>query len=71
MIPLLDMLSHRNGRYLNTGERYSVHDPNHPVTVYATKTIPKGDEVYSSYDHCRDCGGRKSGYGTAELFRGR
>ena len=70
MIPILDMLNHRNGhRWLNTRESHSVHDRSHPVLVEASRAIRVGDEVYSSYSSCLDCGGRNRSYGTPEILR--
>mmetsp|Transcript_11839 Transcript_11839/g.32855 ORF Transcript_11839/g.32855 Transcript_11839/m.32855 type:complete len:830 (-) Transcript_11839:6-2495(-) len=68
LIPVMDMLSHRNGEYYNTDSN-SVHDQNSPVSLWASKPIKKGDEIYTSYDMCTDCGARKRGYGTPEILR--
>eukprot|EP00548_Thalassiothrix_antarctica_P015362 CAMPEP_0194175700 /NCGR_PEP_ID=MMETSP0154-20130528/9699_1 /TAXON_ID=1049557 /ORGANISM="Thalassiothrix antarctica, Strain L6-D1" /LENGTH=997 /DNA_ID=CAMNT_0038889599 /DNA_START=61 /DNA_END=3055 /DNA_ORIENTATION=- len=69
MIPVYDMMSHRNGEWLNTKSN-SVHNVEEPVTVSALKNIKKGDEIYTTYNHCKDCGNRvESGYGTPELLR--
>jgi len=71
LIPVYDMISHRNGPHYwyNTREVHSVHTPNQPVQVKATRDIAKGQELYTSYSSCLDCGGRSSGYGTPEILR--
>lgn len=70
MIPVYDMMSHRNGeQHLNTREIHSVHDISLPVQVEASRQIKAGEEIYTSYDSCFDCGARKQGYGTPEIFR--
>ena len=66
LVPIYDMMNHRNGKWLNTkslGVRENV------VEVLAKKIIRAGDEVYTSYDQCEDCGGRSDTYGTPEIFR--
>ena len=70
MIPILDMLNHRNGPiWWNTRESHSVHDSSKPVHVEASRAIRVGEEVYSTYDNCLDCGGRDNSYGTPEILR--
>mmetsp|Transcript_5984 Transcript_5984/g.16793 ORF Transcript_5984/g.16793 Transcript_5984/m.16793 type:complete len:441 (+) Transcript_5984:206-1528(+) len=70
LIPVYDMISHRNGKHwYNTREVYSVHHPQEPVQVVATRNVAKGEELYTSYDGCLDCGGRSTGYGTSEILR--
>ena len=69
LIPVMDMMSHRNGRHYNTRELYSVHDQDHDVTLVASQFIPQGGEIYTSYDACRDCFGRAWEYGTPEIMR--
>lgn len=68
LIPVYDTLSHRNGNWLNTrSDENGVH--NGDVNVYAKRDIKKGEEIYTSYNMCEDCGGRVKTYGTSELFR--
>ena len=62
MIPAYDNLNHRNGNWTNTIteiERGEYH------ITSATKMIEAGEQIYISYNLCEECGGRKSGYGTA------
>jgi len=68
LLPVYDMMSHRNGAYLNT-DCNSVHDENVPISVYASRAIKSGEELYTSYNLCSDCGNRHTSYGTSELFR--
>eukprot|EP00522_Entomoneis_paludosa_P009895 CAMPEP_0172455196 /NCGR_PEP_ID=MMETSP1065-20121228/11940_1 /TAXON_ID=265537 /ORGANISM="Amphiprora paludosa, Strain CCMP125" /LENGTH=1595 /DNA_ID=CAMNT_0013207655 /DNA_START=24 /DNA_END=4811 /DNA_ORIENTATION=+ len=69
LIPVWDMVSHRNGQWTNVAEKYSVHDPEQDVTVHAIRDIHAGEELYMSYNQCPDCGLRATRYGTPEIFR--
>jgi len=67
LVPVFDMMSHRNGRWLNT-ENSNVHWSK-PVFVTASRDIKAGEELYTTYNFCSDCGGRSFGYGTPEILR--
>jgi len=69
MIPVFDMMSHGNGRLLNTRIVGSVHDEAKPVTVLASRDIQTGEEIYTTYNQCEDCENRRLWYGTPELLR--
>merc|ERR1719343_853975 len=66
LVPVYDMYNHRNGKYYNTfmkavrGELYQ---------VTARRDIQPGEQLYNSYNMCDNCGGRRDGYGTPEVFR--
>lgn len=67
LIPVWDLFNHRNGRSLNTR-----NDPMYAsdrLRVYAKRFISKGQEVYASYDECRDCGEEMWEVGTPEILR--
>eukprot|EP00527_Entomoneis_sp_CCMP2396_P009368 CAMPEP_0198138924 /NCGR_PEP_ID=MMETSP1443-20131203/2291_1 /TAXON_ID=186043 /ORGANISM="Entomoneis sp., Strain CCMP2396" /LENGTH=1220 /DNA_ID=CAMNT_0043800881 /DNA_START=48 /DNA_END=3710 /DNA_ORIENTATION=- len=66
LIPIYDLLNHRNGKWMNTK---SLGVRKESVKVVASKLIPAGDQVYSTYDNCEDCGGRAGTYGTPEILR--
>lgn len=69
LIPLYDMLNHRNGLWLNTRtDENGVHG-HEAVRVYASRDIFEEEEIYSSYNTCEDCGARIKTYGTPEIFR--
>lgn len=69
MIPVYDMMSHRNGKWLNTKSN-SVHNHDENVLVKASQDIKAGDEIYTSYNFCEDCGNRGvKQFGTPEIFR--
>jgi spermidine synthase len=68
MIPLYDMMSHRNGKWLNT-ECDSVHGGVSIVHVRASRDIQAGEQLYTSYNFCTDCAGKAMGYGTPEILR--
>jgi spermidine synthase len=82
MVPVFDMMSHRNGRWTNTDNMPFLgvddDDEDKPederasitIKVFANRTIRKGEEIYTSYNMCQDCVGRlESLYGTAEILR--
>lgn len=66
MIPAYDNLNHRNGNWTNTITEIEVEE--YHITT-ATKTINPGEQIYISYNMCEECGGRRSGYGTAGTFQ--
>jgi hypothetical protein len=67
MIPVFDMMSHRNGDWWNTGSNH-LHE-GEPATVFARRDIEAGEEIYTTYNHCEDCGARYETYGTPEILR--
>jgi len=68
LIPVYDMMSHRNGEYLNT-ESTTVHHKSKNIKVRADRGIESGEEIYTSYDMCKDCGARHDTYGTPDILR--
>ncbi|GFH51187.1 hypothetical protein CTEN210_07663 [Chaetoceros tenuissimus] len=69
LIPLYDMVNHRNGKWLNTKSDESGVHSGKGVNVLALRDIKKGEQIYSTYNMCEDCGGRVKTYGTAEILR--
>jgi spermidine synthase len=71
LIPVYDMLSHRNGNWTNTklAEGASTHDEDNDIIVQASRDISAGEEIYTSYNFCEDCGNRAYFYGTSHIFR--
>jgi len=67
LIPVFDMMSHRNGEWLNTMSN-EVHD-GEPIKVRAKRDIKAGEQIYTTYNHCEDCGNRYTTYGTPEILR--
>eukprot|EP00555_Chaetoceros_dichaeta_P002053 CAMPEP_0198248886 /NCGR_PEP_ID=MMETSP1447-20131203/544_1 /TAXON_ID=420782 /ORGANISM="Chaetoceros dichaeta, Strain CCMP1751" /LENGTH=1199 /DNA_ID=CAMNT_0043933377 /DNA_START=21 /DNA_END=3621 /DNA_ORIENTATION=+ len=67
LIPVYDMMSHRNGIYFNT-ESNSVHG-DADITVKAKRDIKAGEEINTSYNLCEDCGNRRETYGSPEILR--
>jgi len=61
-IHILYRYNHRNGKWLNADNKVV---ENQHFVVLATKTIEKGEEIHISENMCKECGGRKHGYGTA------
>jgi hypothetical protein len=67
MIPAYDFYNHRNGKWLNI--ETEIVEGTHHISK-ALKTIEKGEQLYISYNMCKECTGRSFGYGTAgKLFR--
>ena len=69
LVPILDLLSHRNGYWYNTVSNSIRHDLDDDVELMASRPIQAGEELYHSYTHCTDCGGRAETYGTPEVLR--
>jgi hypothetical protein len=65
MIPAYNFYNHRNGKWLNT--QTEMVEGTHQITK-AARTIEPGEQLYTSYNLCKECGGRKRGYGTAGKF---
>jgi hypothetical protein len=53
LIPIYDLVNHHNGD-VNT-ENTSIHSD--ALRVRTTRKIQKGEEIFASYDKCRDCQG--------------
>lgn len=67
LVPIYDMLSHRNGHWFNTRSN-GVHG-RQPIVVQALRDIEAGEEIYGSYNMCEDCSNRIHSYGTGEILR--
>ncbi len=68
LIPVFDLMSHRNGVWLNT-----MHTPVHgdviDIKVKAKRDIEANEQIYTSYNMCESCGNRVLTYGTPEILR--
>lgn len=53
MCPLFDMFNHRNGKWFNL-DSTSAHSGD-DVVVFASRNVKKGEQLYLSYNECRDC----------------
>jgi hypothetical protein len=68
LIPILDMMSHRNGKWWNI--KYSdVYDDSQDIEVRARRDIQKGEQLYSTYNKCDSCGRRTNMFGTPDILR--
>jgi hypothetical protein len=67
LIPVFDMMSHRNGHWLNTMHN-DVHG-DEDIEVKAKRDIEPNEQIYTSYNMCENCGGRVFTYGTPEILR--
>jgi len=68
LIPVLDMMSHGNGRLLNTVHS-DIHDPDEDIELTAKRDIKANEQIYTSYNQCESCGGRKYEYDTGNILR--
>eukprot|EP00546_Thalassionema_frauenfeldii_P019363 CAMPEP_0178906010 /NCGR_PEP_ID=MMETSP0786-20121207/6593_1 /TAXON_ID=186022 /ORGANISM="Thalassionema frauenfeldii, Strain CCMP 1798" /LENGTH=1330 /DNA_ID=CAMNT_0020577681 /DNA_START=56 /DNA_END=4048 /DNA_ORIENTATION=+ len=68
MIPIYDMINHRNGHWHNC-EATDAHN-GEDVTVYAFRDIEEGEQLYLSYNEClvSDCEGLFNEYGIQEIL---
>jgi hypothetical protein len=69
LIPIYDMMSHRNGDWLNTKSDESGVRSGKPIIVQAKRDIRSGEQIYTTYNLCEDCGNRITSYGTSSIFR--
>ena len=67
MIPYYEIYNHQNGLQLNT---WMVKYWGQSIHMYARHDIPKGQEIYNSYNFCNNCSNRIESFdfGTMELF---
>ena len=61
MMPIYDMLSHRNGWHNNVENNFREGEE---FYLTAKRDIAEGEILYSSYNQCTDCEGRAGKYGT-------
>uniref|UniRef100_A0A7S1C2F9 SET domain-containing protein n=1 Tax=Corethron hystrix TaxID=216773 RepID=A0A7S1C2F9_9STRA len=66
LIPVFDMMNHRNGKWLNTESNIY---KNNVLKVRTLREIEPGEELYTTYNLCKDCGHRIESFGTPEFFR--
>jgi spermidine synthase/S-adenosylmethionine/arginine decarboxylase-like enzyme len=70
MLPVFDMLNHRNGRWTNVHSTKVHHDdPDHNIKVYATRDIQPNEQLHLSYNECADCDDFRMSYGMPEMVR--
>lgn len=62
MIPAYDAYNHRNGNWTNTETTIEFGDYHE---TKATRAIEAGEQIYITYNQCKECHGRRVGYGTA------
>jgi hypothetical protein len=66
LIPVYDMVNHNNGR-VNTEN--SPMDSEEGIKVWASKSIPAGEEIFMSYNFFADRSGTENIWGTPEILR--
>lgn len=69
MVPMFDVLNHRNGNYYNTYSDSVFDNSKERLQVRASRRIQKGEQVFTSYNLCGECDARKENYGTPEILR--
>ena len=67
MIPVFDMVNHRNGRWTNV-ESNSAHEGK-DIRVFATRDIVAGEQLHLSYNECTDCHGYAHTYTLPQIMR--
>ena len=68
LIPVMDMMSHRNGKWLNT-KHSNVFDKEVEIELIAKRDIQKNEQIYTTYNRCENCGSRVYRYGTPDILR--
>jgi len=68
MMPIYDIMRHRNGPYYNT-ENANMYDDSEPIRVSTTQIIEAGTELFMSVNMCGECEDFSETFGTAEIFR--
>ncbi|CAB9503216.1 Polyamine aminopropyltransferase [Seminavis robusta] len=71
MVPIYDMMNHRNGHWHNADQLTSAHDKEQDLIVVALRDIQKGEQVYISYNECDDldCEGMAHKYVLQQIFK--
>ena len=69
MLPVIDMLNHRNGRFHNVDQANSAHH-GEDIVVVALRDIAEGEELYNSYNECpdEDCAGIALTFGVPQIL---
>lgn len=67
LVPIFDMSSHRNGLWTNV-DSTSV-DNFADVLVRSSREIEAGEELYITYNFCKECNLRRTNYGTGDIVR--
>lgn len=69
LVPVFDLLDHRNGKYHNVDQKNSVHN-SQDISVIAIRDISEGEMLYYSYNECNDvdCQGNSHAYVTPLIF---
>jgi len=68
MVPLLDMINHRNGHWCNVDSN-SFHDGGNDITVFASRNLHVGEQLYLSYNKCVDCDNHRLTYVLPHILR--
>jgi len=68
MLPVYDIMRHRNGPSYNTAYAH-MHDDGEPIRVRTTHSVEAGTELFMSVNMCEHCGEMLESFGTAEVFR--
>lgn len=67
MVPILDMVNHRNGKWYNVDSN-SAHEGK-DITVFASRDVEQGEQLYLSYNECTDCHDIEWTYVLTDIFR--
>jgi hypothetical protein len=66
MVPLYDLIEHRNGDYTNTKTRVKIGKYHKTL---ASRSLKPGEQLFMSHDLCEECSedAVENGYGTAGM----
>ena len=67
MVPILDMINHRNGRWLNVDSNSARDEED--ITAFASRNIVAGEQLHLSYNECTDCQGLAHTYVLPHILR--
>jgi hypothetical protein len=68
LVPIYDMLNHNNDLSKRNTDNSPVHGEE-GITVWASRAIQAGEEIFLTYDDCNDCYFTPDEWGTPELLR--
>jgi len=66
LIPLYDMVNHRNGHWYNCQHDRNIKKEH--FSLVTNRRVEQGEEFYLPYNTCTICGSRVDTWGTIELF---
>jgi len=70
LLPVVDMLNHRNGRFYNVGDQANSAHEGKDIVFVALRDINEGEQLYISYNECPDidCEGYDLTFGAPQML---